>query len=220
MKSNKTLLLALSLPLVSTVSLNGSILNGGLSDKAVVNTATDTSEKAILNAIMINPTTADILFSDNTRLSIDFYGENIFRFFKDNSGGIIRKPEAKPDADILVDSPREKVSGVTLTENDEEIAVSTSKVRVSFDKRTSLFKLIRLSDNYVVAEAASPLEFTKKNVSVSNGKVMIQKHSSSRINQRYDILRFQFRRREVISVRDVKYMCSVYLVRKVISRAI
>ena len=62
MKSNKTLLLALSLPLVSTVSLNGSILNGGLSDKAVVNTATDTSEKAILNAIMINPTTADILF--------------------------------------------------------------------------------------------------------------------------------------------------------------
>lgn len=220
MKSNKTLLLALSLPLVSTVSLNGSMLNGGLSDKAAVNTATDTSEKAILNAIMINPTTADILFSDNTRLSIDFYGENIFRFFKDNSGGIIRKPEAKPDADILVDSPREKVSGVTLTENDEEIAVSTSKVRVSFDKRTSLFKLIRLSDNYVVAEAASPLEFTKKNVSVSNGKAMIQKHSSLRINQRYDILRFQFRRREVISVRDVKYMCSVYLVRKVISRAI
>lgn len=166
MKSNKTLLLALSLPLVSTVSLNGSMLNGGLSDKAAVNTATDTSEKAILNAIMINPTTADILFSDNTRLSIDFYGENIFRFFKDNSGGIIRKPEAKPDADILVDSPREKVSGVTLTENDEEIAVSTSKVRVSFDKRTSLFKLIRLSDNYVVAEAASPLEFSSRNVSI------------------------------------------------------
>lgn len=99
-------------------------------------------------------------------MSIDFYGENIFRFFKDNSGGIIRKPEAKPDADILVDSPREKVSGVTLTENDEEIAVSTSKVRVSFDKRTSLFKLIRLSDNYVVAEAASPLEFSSRNVSI------------------------------------------------------
>lgn len=166
MKSNKTLLLALSLPLIGTVSLNGSIPDSGFSERMTVKTATDKSEKVILNARMINPTTADILFSDNTRLSIDFYGENIFRFFKDNSGGIIRKPEAKPDADILVGSPREKVSGVTLTENDGEIAISTSKVRISFDKQTSLFKLIRLSDNCVVAEAASPLEFTKKNVSV------------------------------------------------------
>ena len=43
-------------------------------------------------------------------MTIDFYGENIFRVFQDNSGGIIRGPEAKPEAQILVDQPRRKVS--------------------------------------------------------------------------------------------------------------
>ena len=65
--------------------------------------ATETS--GILRAEKVNPTTVDVLFTNNQRMTIDFYGENIFRIFQDNSGGIIRDPEAKPEAQILVDQP-------------------------------------------------------------------------------------------------------------------
>ncbi|HTN37384.1 MAG TPA: hypothetical protein VL053_09940, partial [Arachidicoccus sp.] len=48
--------------------------------------------------VQINPTTVQLVFTDNHRLSIDFYGENIFRAFEDTSGGIIRDPAATPPA--------------------------------------------------------------------------------------------------------------------------
>ena len=51
----------------------------------VSNTAQQTS--GILSVKKVNPTTVDVLFSNNQRRTIDFYGENIFRVFQDNSGG-------------------------------------------------------------------------------------------------------------------------------------
>ena len=60
--------------------------------------------------VKLNPSTAEIVFSDGGRLTIDFYGENIFRLFQDPKGGIIRTPEATPPAQILVDSPRRDVT--------------------------------------------------------------------------------------------------------------
>ena len=75
----------------------------------------------ILRAEKINPTTVDVLFSNRQRMTIDFYGENIFRVFQDNSGGVIRDPEAKPEAQILVDQPRRKVSGLTVEEKGGDI---------------------------------------------------------------------------------------------------
>ena len=62
--------------------------------------------KAIIGVQRINPTTVDVLFSGNKRMTFDFYGDNIFRVFQDNTGGILRDPEAKPEARILVDNPR------------------------------------------------------------------------------------------------------------------
>ena len=53
----------------------------------VSNTAQQTS--GILSVKKVNPTTVDVLFSNNQRRTIDFYGENIFRVFQDNSGGIL-----------------------------------------------------------------------------------------------------------------------------------
>ncbi len=31
-------------------------------------------------------------------MTLDFYGENIFRMFQDNAGGVIRDPQAEPEA--------------------------------------------------------------------------------------------------------------------------
>ena len=57
------------------------------------NTVTQPSAK-IIRAKKINPTTIEVLMSDNQRMTFDFYGENIFRVFQDKSGGIIRDPQA------------------------------------------------------------------------------------------------------------------------------
>lgn len=167
MKSNKTLLLALSLPLGYSSAYSGNVIYDNSCSENIVDTKNDVSRGMIVSARMINPTTAELLFSDNTRMSVDFYGENIFRLFKDNSGGIIRNPEAKPEAKILVDSPRITTGNIILTDNADEYVVSTSKMRIVFDKKTSLFKLVRLSDNKVVAENCIPLELTDKRVSIS-----------------------------------------------------
>ena len=57
-------------------------------------------------------------------MSIDFYGDNIFRIFQDNSGGIIRDPEAKPEARILVDQPRRKVSVLVLDDKNDRVILT------------------------------------------------------------------------------------------------
>ena len=81
----------------------------------------------VSGAKIINPTTVEILYADDQRLTIDFYGENIFRLFQDNNGGVIRDPEAKPEAQILVNNPRKPVSKLTLTDQNGELVISTAQ---------------------------------------------------------------------------------------------
>ena len=68
-------------------------------------------------------------------MSFDFYGENIFRVFQDNAGGIIRDPEAKPEAQILVNNPRFFVSTLNLIDGSN--LITTGKIKVEIDKNTS-----------------------------------------------------------------------------------
>ena len=117
----------------------------------------------ILSAQAINPTTTELLFADNTRMSIDFYGENIFRIFKDDQGGIIRNPEANPEAEILVESPRKAVKKVVLTDVDGKITLPTALVKIEFNKADGLFRIIRLDNQKVVAESLSPIYKEEKN---------------------------------------------------------
>lgn len=41
---------------------------------------------AIVGAQKINPTTVEVLLSGNRMITFDFYGDNIFRMFQDNTG--------------------------------------------------------------------------------------------------------------------------------------
>lgn len=59
------------------------------------------------NARKINPSAVEVLLGKDHRMTFDFYGDNIFRLFRDDSGGIIRDPKAEPEAKILVDQPQE-----------------------------------------------------------------------------------------------------------------
>ena len=121
----------------------------------VSNTAQQTS--GILSVKKVNPTTVDVLFSNNQRRTIDFYGENIFRVFQDNSGSVIRDPQAKPAAQILVDNPRKAVSKLDLEENTDFVFLTTGKIKVRLDKKTSLLKVTNLATNTVVVEELEAL---------------------------------------------------------------
>jgi len=121
----------------------------------------------ITYAKIINPTTVEVLYTDNQRLTIDFYGENIFRMFQDTNGGILRAPEAKPQAQILVNNPRKPVSKLSVKDENGQIFISSAQVTLLFDKNTSLFKIINLKNQALVVEEIAPISFERNKVSLS-----------------------------------------------------
>lgn len=154
MKQRKVLILALAFPLFSPLSMQAI----QKADNVCMEIQQD---KKIVGVKQINPTTVELLFSDNQRMAFDFYGENIFRVFQDVNGGIIRDPEAKPEAQILVDNPRKPISPLTLKEDNKTISISTKEIRLELDKSTSLLKVTNLATDKVVLEEVKPVLYDK-----------------------------------------------------------
>ena len=154
LKQKKVLILALAFPLFSPLSMQAI-------QKADNICMEMQQAKKIIGAKQINPTTIEILFSDNQRMAFDFYGGNIFRVFQDINGGILRDPEAKPEAQILVDNPRKALTLLTLKEDNNSISISTDKIKLELDKNTCLLKVSNLETNEVVLEEAKPVLFEK-----------------------------------------------------------
>lgn len=153
-KQKQAILIAMSVPLMfSSSPLLAMPVAGHAS--AVIQTQT------IINAKKINPTTVEVLLSNNQRIAFDFYGDNIFRVFQDNNGGILRAPEAKPEAQILVCNPRKVLSGLHVTEDKDLVTITTGKVKLLVDKKNSLLKVVNLATNAVVLEEVSPVRFEK-----------------------------------------------------------
>ncbi|WP_455640286.1 TIM-barrel domain-containing protein [Parabacteroides sp.] len=154
LKQKRVLILALALPLLSPLTMQGIPEEGNVCMEMQ-------QDKKIVGAKQINPTTVELLFSDNQRMAFDFYGENIFRIFQDNNGGIIRDPEAKPEAQILVNNPRKPVAPLTVKDDNNTISISTKEIKLMLDKNTSLLKVINLATNATVLEEAKPVLFEK-----------------------------------------------------------
>ncbi|MDH6534108.1 hypothetical protein M2101_000766 [Parabacteroides sp. PM5-20] len=122
--------------------------------------------KHIVSAKVINPTTVEVLFSENQRMTFDFYGDNIFRVFQDNNGGIIKDPEATPKAQILLDNPRKTVSSLDLVDDSNFVIIKTNKVEVRLNKRTTLFEVKNTKTNTVAFESVQPIEFGEERTTV------------------------------------------------------
>ena len=121
----------------------------------------------MVNIKKINPTTVEICLSDRQNLIFDFYGENIFRVFQDKNGGIIREPEAKPAARILVDQPRKPVSGLEITQDGNQVTITTGKIKIELDKKSPLMKVTNRTTNRVVMEEIAPAQFEEKKVTLT-----------------------------------------------------
>jgi len=120
----------------------------------------------INRATKINPHTVEVLFTNKQRLIIDFYSDHIFRMFQDNNGGIIRDPEALPEAQILVDNPRMPLSFLRLSDENNQIEIETSEIIVIFNKNTGLLNAIDKKSNKTVIEFEKTPEFEENKVSL------------------------------------------------------
>jgi len=118
-------------------------------------------DRPIIGAQRINPTTVEVLLFNKQRITIDFYGENVFRLFQDNSGGFIRDPEAEPEAKILVDKPRKTVPKLDLRDENDQISIATHKIAVLIDKKTTLLKVINQETKAVALAFTAPVQFEK-----------------------------------------------------------
>lgn len=162
-RQGKAICLMLALPLLFGSSPLGATVHRTEHTKVV----TQPQVNKIIGAKKINPTTIEVLFADNQRMTLDFYGENIFRVFQDNGGGILRDPEAKPEAQILVNNPRKGLSKLNLNEDGNLVTVTTGKIQLQLDKNTSLLKVTNLATNKVVMEEVEPVVFGKGKVTVT-----------------------------------------------------
>ena len=142
-------------------------LLGGLLTTSTPVWAARQTEVTISSASVLNPSAVEVVFSNHQRMTLDFYGENIFRMFQDNMGGIVRDPQASPEARILVDRPRKEVGELSLTDKDGVITVSTARIQVELDKQTSLFKITDKIRQKVVVESVRPVDFMEKQVCMS-----------------------------------------------------
>jgi len=120
----------------------------------------------IITIQKINPTTVEIVYDNGQRLTLDFYGNHIFRMFQDVHGGIIRDPEAKPEAKILVEQPRKTVTGLEVKDGGNKVSISTNDILFSMDKQTSQFSILNRKTNKIVVESLKPVVFEDKQVSL------------------------------------------------------
>ncbi|MGV8878629.1 MAG: TIM-barrel domain-containing protein [Sphingobacteriaceae bacterium] len=113
----------------------------------------------ITKADQINPTTVQLTFKSNRQLTIDFYGEHIFRMFEDPKGGAIRDPASKPEAKILVENPRRPLGELKLTQNGTQISISSTKITIEINRKNALMKVIQKATQKTVLETQEPVVF-------------------------------------------------------------
>ena len=113
-----------------------------------------------------NPTTIEIEFSNHQKMLIDFYGNNIFRMFQDNSGEGLRAPLAEPAAEILVKTPRKPVSELDVEDTGNKITIKTLSIELTFYKSETTFELKNLKTDKIVVKSIAPIAFKENKVKI------------------------------------------------------
>lgn len=79
--------------------------------------ATSLAAGTVKEVRRLNSTTVEVIYQNGQMLTIDFYGNGIFRLFRDDAGGILRAPYAEHPASILTDNPRGAVCSLHLSQD-------------------------------------------------------------------------------------------------------
>lgn len=154
-KLQRSTLLALAFPLLISDA------PARAAQKATIVQQLTQQDQKVISAKKVGPTVIEVLLSNNQRLTLDFYSDQIFRLFQDNSGGMMRDPEAKPVAKILVENPRRAVTKLNLADGTNLVTISTNKIVIEIDKNTTLLKIINPITKAVILEEAAATSFGK-----------------------------------------------------------
>lgn len=149
------------------VLLSGAALTGSATSYTLKPGQQQQDTIRLSSAKQINPSTIEILYSDNTRLWLDFYSDQIVRLFQDKQGGIIRDPKANPQAKILVENPRSATLDLSFVENKENIIIQTSRIALSIDKVTNLISVKDKTTDQESFAFAKPIQFDKDRVTLT-----------------------------------------------------
>ena len=124
----------------------------------------------VKKASLLNPTTAELQLTDGSRMTVDFYGPEIFRLFYDPNGGIIRNPKANPPAEILTDNPRRQPGSISVADQGDHFLVSSPAVSLEFGKADGLMTVTDRRSGKTVARQTGPMEFAKGSSTVTLGE--------------------------------------------------
>ena len=147
---------------MNAILVSAALLTAGIAPTQAV--ADNMTVKAVKQ---INPTAVELRLDNNQRMTIDFYGENIFRLFQDNNGGILRDPFATPEAKILVNNPRKEVASIDIKESDKAYTIKTSQIEVAVCKKSGLMKVTDLTTGKVVIEETAPVLFKNAKTTIT-----------------------------------------------------
>lgn len=128
---------------------------------ATVEDITENGTVSITGATRLNPTTVELSLSNGKRIAMDFYGDNIFRLFRDDKGGIIRNPAATPSADILVKNPRKHTGNIDIADDGSDVTVETPKISVKWNKADATMSVTDKTTGKTVVRETAPLKFEK-----------------------------------------------------------
>ena len=148
-------------------SLNAILVSAALLTAGIAPTQAVADNMTVKAVKQINPTAVELRLDNSQRMTIDFYGENIFRLFQDNNGGILRDPFATPEAKILVNNPRKEVASIDIKESDKAYTIKTSQIEIAVCKKSGLIKVTDLTTGKVVIEETAPVLFKNAKTTIT-----------------------------------------------------
>ena len=148
-------------------SLNAILVSAALLTASIAPTQAVADSITVKAVKQINPTAVELRLDNSQRMTIDFYGENIFRLFQDNNGGILRDPFATPEAKILANNPRKEVASIDIKESDKAYTIKTSQIEVAVCKKSGLMKVTDLTTGKVVIEETAPVLFKNAKTTIT-----------------------------------------------------
>ena len=119
------------------------------------------ADNEIISVQKINNSTVEVLLKNQQRMTIDFYGNNIFRLFQDSKGGILRAPVSNPPAEILVKNPRKNVEGLEISEEGTNFKISTESTEINLEKASGLLSVINKKSGKKVLEFVDPVKYER-----------------------------------------------------------
>ncbi|MDR1415611.1 MAG: discoidin domain-containing protein [Odoribacteraceae bacterium] len=118
--------------------------------------ATTKAPLAATGVRKINSTTAEVTLSGGRLVTLDFFGDNVVRLFRDDAGGLPGELEATPPARILADAPRRPVSKVEVEDDGTSLVARTTSMEVRFHKGSGLMTILSTSTGATAIEELSP----------------------------------------------------------------